>query len=165
MNKPTPLRRSLFIVAWLIWMGVMFYFSTKTWGGAATKSWLDQLLTLYVPPVRELMTTADLGQLNFIIRKLAHFTEYAVLTTLGYWGWVKAMGRSPQQSLQIALFISILFAMTDEFHQRFVPGRTSLITDVLIDCLGASLAALALRQWVVMAHPPSLEPSSDEAKL
>lgn len=138
----------------------MFYFSTKTWGGAATKSWLDQLLTLYVPPVRELMTTADLGQLNFIIRKLAHFTEYAVLTTLGYWGWAKGMGRLPQQSIQIALFISILFALTDEFHQRFVPGRTSLVTDVLIDCLGASLAALVLRQWVVMANPPTTGASS-----
>ena len=101
------------------------------------------------------MTTSDLGQLNFIIRKLAHFTEYAVLTTLGYWGWVKGIGRSPQQSLQIALFVSILFAMTDEVHQRFVPGRTSLVTDVLIDCLGASLAALALRQWVVAARTPS----------
>ena len=138
----------------------MFYFSTKTWGSAATKSWLDQLLMLYVPPVRALMTTADLGQLNFIIRKLAHFTEYAVLTTLGYWGWVKGMGRSPQQSLQIALLISILFAITDEFHQRFVPGRTSLVTDVLIDCFGASLAALALRQWVVMAHISTADASS-----
>jgi VanZ family protein len=152
LNEPTPpLRRSLFVGIWLIWMGVMFYFSTKTWGGAATKSWLDQLLTLYLPPVRELMTASDVGQLNFIVRKLAHFTEYAVLTTLGYWGWVKGIGRSPQQSLQITLLVSILFALTDEFHQRFVPGRTSLVTDVLIDCLGASLAALALRQWVVRA--------------
>lgn len=160
MNEPTPLRRSLFFVVWLIWMGVMFYFSTKTWGGAATKSWLDRLLTLYVPSVRELMTTADVAQLNFIIRKLAHFTEYAVLTTLGYWGWVKGIGRSPQQSLQLSLLISILFSLTDEFHQRFVPGRTSLVTDVLIDCLGASLAALALRQWVVAAQPSSQRASS-----
>lgn len=129
----------------------MFYFSTQTWGSAATQSWLDQLLTLYFPPIREGITASDLGQLNFIVRKLAHFTEYAVLTTLGYWGWVNGIGRSPQQSLQLALIISILFAISDEFHQRFVPGRTSLITDVLIDCLGASLAALALRQWVVAA--------------
>jgi VanZ family protein len=138
----------------------MFYFSTKTWGGAETNSLLDRLLTFYVPPVREWLSASDLAQLNYILRKIAHFTEYAILTTLGYWGWVKGVGRSPQQSLQITFVISILFAISDEFHQRFVPGRTSLVTDVLIDCFGASLAALALRQWVVAAHAPPTGASS-----
>jgi VanZ family protein len=129
-------------------MGVIFYFSTKGWGGTETKSWLDRLLTLYLPPVRELLTTPDLAQLNFIIRKLAHFTEYAILTALGYWGWFKGVGRSPQQALRIALFASILFAISDEFHQLLVPGRTSLLTDVFIDTLGASVSALVIRQRV-----------------
>jgi VanZ family protein len=149
LHEPTPLRRSLLLGIWLIWMGVIFYFSTKTWGGAETKSWLDRLLTVYVLPVRELMTPSDLGQLNFIVRKLAHFTEYAILTTLGYWGWAKSLGQSPHIALRIALTVSILFAISDEFHQRFVPGRTSLLTDVLIDCCGAMVAAFILRQWVV----------------
>jgi VanZ family protein len=147
LNEPTPLRRSFFLVTWLIWMGIIFYFSTKTWGGAETQSSLDQILTLYIPSVRELLSISELGHLNFAIRKLAHFTEYAILTLLGYWGWSKSLVYSPQQSLRIALTVSILFAISDEFHQLFVPGRTSLYTDVLIDCLGASLSALAIRQW------------------
>jgi VanZ family protein len=151
LNEPTPLRRSLLLGAWLVWMGIMFYFSTKTWGGAATKSLLDRLLTLYAPPVREFLTAADIAQINYVLRKLAHFTEYAILTVLGYWAWAKGVGRSPQQSLQIAFAVSILFAISDEFHQRFVPGRTSLMTDVLIDGLGASVAAFAIQQWVVAA--------------
>lgn len=149
MNGSTLLRRGLLVGVWLLWMGVMFYFSTKSWGGAETKSWLDRLLTLYLPPVRELMTAADLAQLNFVIRKLAHFTEYAILTALGYWGWFKGIGRSPQQALYIALLSSVLFATSDELHQLFVPGRTSLFTDVLIDCLGASASALVIQKWIV----------------
>ncbi len=148
LNKPTSLHRSFRLGAWLIWMGVMFYFSTKTWGGAETQSLLDRLLTLYLPSVRELLSASELGHLNFVIRKLAHFTEYAVLTLLGYWGWSKSLGYSSQQAIRIALATSILFAISDEFHQLFVPGRTSLYTDVLIDCLGASLSALAIRQVV-----------------
>ncbi|WP_404790774.1 VanZ family protein [Altericista sp. CCNU0014] len=148
MNETTPLRRSLFLGVWLIWMGIVFYFSTQTWGGAETQSSLDRLLTLYVPSVREMLSTSDLGHLNFAIRKLAHFTEYAILTFLGYWAWSKSLGRAPQQAIRIALAISILFAISDEFHQLFVPGRTSLYTDVLIDCLGASLLALTLQQWI-----------------
>jgi VanZ family protein len=153
LNEPTPLRRGLVIGTWLIWMGVVFFFSTKTWGGAQTQSWLDRLLTLYVPPVRELLTSSNLGELNHIIRKLAHFTEYAILTTLGYWGWLKGLGRSPQTALRITLLISILFAISDEFHQRFVPGRTSLVTDVFVDCFGATVAALILRQWAIGTQP------------
>ena len=157
MNEPTSLRRGLLIGIWLIWMGVVFYFSTKTWGGAETKSWLDRLLTLYLPPVRELLTPSDLGEINHIIRKLAHFTEYAILTTLGYWGWAKGVGKAPQVALRITLAASILFAISDEFHQRFVPGRTSMLTDVFIDCFGAAVAALILRQWVVSKQPESRE--------
>jgi VanZ family protein len=149
VNEPTPLRRGLFFGTWLIWMGVIFFFSTKTWGGAQTQSWLDRLLTLYVPPVRELLTPSLLGELNHIIRKLAHFTEYAILTAVGYWGCLKGLGRSPQIALRITLLASILFAISDEFHQRFVPGRTSLVTDVFVDCFGATVAAFILRQWAI----------------
>jgi VanZ family protein len=153
LNEPTPLRRGFLVGIWLIWMGVIFFFSTKTWGGAQTQSWLDRLLTLYVPPVRELLTPSNLGELNHIIRKLAHFTEYAILTALGYWGWLKGMGRSPHTALHITLLISILFAISDEFHQRFVPGRTSLVTDVFVDCFGATVAAFVLRQWAIGTQP------------
>jgi VanZ family protein len=162
VNEPTPLRRGLFFGTWLIWMGVIFFFSTKTWGGAQTQSWLDRLLTLYVPPVRELLTPSLLGELNHIIRKLAHFTEYAILTAVGYWGCLKGLGRSPQIALRITLLASILFAISDEFHQRFVPGRTSLVTDVFVDCFGATVAAFILRQWAIGTI--GAQPNSEQTK-
>lgn len=37
------------------------------------------------------------------------------------------------------IFICLLYAVTDEFHQSFVPGRTSLASDIIVDFAGASI--------------------------
>ena len=43
--------------------------------------------------------------------------------------------------LLFAIVIAGLYAVSDEFHQSFIPGRTPLISDVAIDTLGAALGA------------------------
>ena len=43
--------------------------------------------------------------------------------------------------------IAILYAITDEIHQSFVPGRTALLSDVVIDSIGAG-AGLLIKQVV-----------------
>lgn len=110
---------------------------------------MDRLLTDYLPPLRAQLSRTDLDTLNYAVRKLAHFTEYAILTTLGYWACLKALNQLPLIALRYGLLVSILFAISDEFHQVFEPGRTSLITDVFIDSLGASTAALLLLKFAV----------------
>jgi VanZ family protein len=135
-------------------MGLIFYFSTQAWGGHKTLAALELLMADYLPLIRDQLSRADLSTLNFAIRKLAHFTEYAILTTLGYWAWFKALNRLPLFAIRYALLGSILFAVSDEFHQAFEPGRTSMGTDVLIDSLGASVAALLLLKFAV--DPQSL---------
>lgn len=69
--------------------------------------------------------------LSLIIRKLAHLTEYAILGLLVY-----NLIHSYNKKTYIALFISILYAITDEMHQYFVPGRSCQITDIMIDTIG-----------------------------
>lgn len=137
------------LVAWLGWMGLVFYLSTRGWGGHETQSFLDELLTDYLPPIRAQLSHTDLDTLNFMVRKLAHFTEYAILTALGYWAWSSTFKQVPLSALRYALLTSILFAISDEWHQSFEPGRTSLLTDVLIDSFGASFAALLLLKFAV----------------
>ncbi|MGB8701996.1 MAG: VanZ family protein [Thermosynechococcaceae cyanobacterium] len=143
MNELSWPQRSLILMAWLGFMGLMFYFSTRSWGGTETRSDLDVLLS-YVPLLREHLSAVDLDRLNYILRKMAHFTEYALLTTLGYFAWSRSLGQSTLPAIRYTLGCSIAFAITDEFHQLFEPGRTSLLTDVLIDSLGASVVALVL---------------------
>ncbi|MTK11783.1 MAG: teicoplanin resistance protein VanZ [Clostridiaceae bacterium] len=75
-------------------------------------------------------------KLNTILRKNAHAFEYLVLAI-----FVAAVlfsfnlkGKSP---IIYIMFICLFYAVTDEFHQMFVPGRSSLVSDVLIDFLGS----------------------------
>jgi VanZ family protein len=145
------MRRSLLLFGWLAWMGLMFYFSTKGWGGQETQSGLEKILSL-VPFIREQFSHADLVQLNVVVRKLAHFTEYAILTLLGYFAWSVSLGQASLQAVRYALLCSIVFAISDEFHQLFEAGRTSLLTDVLIDCSGAALVALVLQRVVLRSQ-------------
>jgi VanZ family protein len=145
------MRRGLLLFGWLAWMGLMFYFSTKGWGGQETQSGLEKLLSL-VPFIRKQFSHVDLAQLNFVVRKIAHFTEYAILTLLGYFAWSVSLGQASLQAVRYALSCSIVFAISDEFHQLFEAGRTSLVTDVLIDCLGASLVALVLQRVVLRSQ-------------
>jgi len=64
-----------------------------------------------------------------------HLFEYAVLAVLLARRSARG-GFSRSQAFSV-LGLSILYAMTDEFHQTFVPGRTGVWTDVVIDGLGA----------------------------
>ncbi len=86
--------------------------------------------------------------LDLILRKLGHFSEYAVLALLFY----HPLQSRPRAAV-IALLLCALFAATDEWHQTFVPGRDGNIRDVLIDSSGAGLALVfrvrfSRGQWI-----------------
>ena len=75
---------------------------------------------------------------TFIVRKGAHFSEYAMLGFLGYL-WlhrVKAGGL-------IAFGAAALYAVTDEIHQSFIPGRSCELRDMLVDSSGALCGVIA----------------------
>jgi VanZ family protein len=68
-----------------------------------------------------------LGTWDLVLRKLAHAAEYAVLGAL----LVRALQREP-----LAILVGSAYAVTDEVHQAFVPGRQGAVVDVLIDAVG-----------------------------
>ena len=85
--------------------------------------------------------------LNFAIFKTLHVIEYAILTALNMYALIKTFPDKKLPTLAIiATTISILYAMSDEYHQTFVPTRTGQARDVLIDAVGIffvySLAAI-----------------------
>jgi VanZ family protein len=78
------------------------------------------------------------------MRKLAHVTEYAILSYF----WFRAFNQggrtwSPRSAVW-ALAFSITYALLDEYHQTFVPSRTASLVDVGIDSLGALTAQVYL---------------------
>lgn len=75
---------------------------------------------------------------DFVLRKLGHMIEYAILALLLSRA-LHAQGLLPQRSRRSAAFLALLYAMLDEYHQTFVPGREGSLRDVLIDALGVGL--------------------------
>ena len=100
----------------LAWMVVIFAFSAQHGGG-------------------------HLPAAEVVLRKLAHVTEYVILTVL----LVRALRRSGSAlAAPVAAVVALAYASSDEWHQSFVPGRTATPRDVAIDCIGIALASLAL---------------------
>ena len=71
--------------------------------------------------------------LHFILRKGAHFTAYLVL------GLLAAYAQEPKRRKEWlwTLIICIVYAVSDEYHQTFIPGRSGELRDVLIDSAGS----------------------------
>ena len=81
-----------------------------------------------------------LGSADLVLRKLAHFAEFAVLGAL----LLRAVGREGA-----AVVLGSIYAATDELHQMFVPGREASPLDWAIDTAGvvAGVVALAWTRW------------------
>ena len=80
-------------------------------------------------------------EMNHYIRKIAHFTVYITLGLLVINGFRRS-GLKEAKYYSFAIVICILYAISDEFHQSFVPGRGLSVFDVLIDSSGAIMGVL-----------------------
>lgn len=81
---------------------------------------------------------------DFILRKIAHILEYAILTFLLLRAF-SAHGGLQQKSGQLLIFsiiFALFYALTDEYHQTFVIGRQGTLKDVGIDSIGILIMGL-----------------------
>lgn len=78
------------------------------------------------------------------VRKFAHASEFFVLALLFINLIYQSKGKVKWQYLLVTILFCFLYACTDEFHQRFIVGRTSRFTDVLIDTCGALIAVVGV---------------------
>lgn len=130
------MKKYLKFVPVVLWMIMIFYFSSKP----AFVSEKDSRLIIQIFQFLGLDINSLLGTLaDFAVRKVAHFSEYFILCLL----WFNLLyGRYELRKAALYSIAAVfLYACTDEFHQLFVPGRAGRFTDVLIDTSGGSLAA------------------------
>ena len=132
-------------------MAVIFLGSTDMLSAAHTSRFLVPLLRWFDPQI----SLAELNAIQFGIRKLAHLTEYTILAAL-LWRALRG-GTRWQVKMSILFFVAwiacAIFAAGDEFHQSFVPSRTSSPIDVMIDVTGA-LIGLAICLAFSMQRKP-----------
>ena len=91
----------------------------------------------------------DAETVSFIVRKLAHFTEYLILGIFLALDTRDIADRRHEETGSafiwfIPFCIGTLYAATDEFHQSFVPGRSCELRDVMIDSAGVAVGVLIL---------------------
>lgn len=124
-----------FLIPAIIWMLFIFTMS-HTIGTVSSQqsNFIADIIAQYLK--------IDYNLLTFIIRKTAHMSEYAILLLLLYFGITKI--NIYKYSLSISLFITFIYACSDEIHQLFIPGRSGQFTDVLIDTSGALIMLLLI---------------------
>jgi VanZ family protein len=98
-------------IAPLAWMGLIFYLSSRSAVGPDLPEWT---------------------------RPVAHFCLYAMLAALWLFALAPVLGL--RGAIAAAAAISFLYAVSDEVHQSYVPGRDSDPVDVLVDCCGIAFA-------------------------
>ena len=123
----------------LLWMTVIFSASADTGSSQRSSRLIEPFVRWLFPGVSEPVVEAVV----FYVRKCAHVTEYAILALLLWRALRKPVpnDRRPWSRAQIALVMGIvvIYATSDELHQRFVPNRQGTFHDVLIDTTGAAL--------------------------
>lgn len=123
--------------AMIAWMALIFSFSAQTGEQSSQSSGLIEQLLSHFSFIPDQIFGLDI---QFIIRKTAHFSEYFMLYLLIF--NVVNEYQARKQSLGFSIIGVFLYACSDEIHQAFVPNRACLFTDVLIDTAGGTLAMI-----------------------
>lgn len=122
----------------ILWMIVIFCFSHQS---ASQSSNLSGGVLGYVTDIikNNLNIAINEDLLHTVIRKGAHFTEYLILAVFVMFGLRKNNVSKPVMK---CILICAFYAMTDEFHQLFVEGRSGRVFDVMVDTSGAAVGSI-----------------------
>lgn len=121
--------------------------STDTFSSAHTSGWLRHVVEATFGP----MTQARWDVVHHHIRKAGHFTGYGMVGLAWLRAWLLTWRPLLQRrgatlwrafSVVMALLCTLVVACTDELHQTFLPSRTGMVSDALLDTTGAAAAAL-----------------------
>ena len=126
----------------LIWLVFISIASTSSFSSDNTSVILRPIILWFFPNLSE----ERLATIHFLTRKLAHFSEYAILALLSR----RALISSSREFLRRHWFVLtavlvIVYSLFDEFHQSFVPSRTPSLYDSCIDTAGGLTVLLIFK--------------------
>ncbi len=132
-------RKLTTVLCWIavaLCMGVIFYFSAQT--GDTSQGTSDELAFFLNIPFG-----------SFIVRKGAHFLEFAGLAVLIFNALHSTCGNFRPY---LSFVITAAYAATDEIHQLFVEGRACRFFDWLVDCSGAAAALIFISFLIILSR-------------
>jgi VanZ family protein len=163
--SPSPpsyarLRAALSWLLTLFWAGLIYQLSSEVYGASLT-GWL---LELGLDFLHISVTPQTFEGLHFLLRKSAHASEYAIFAALIYHSLEVRRPRGWRVKPALwAVLAAGLYALTDEYHQSFVPGRTASLIDCGIDTGGAALGVLLVYADAWFLHAAANRPAADSA--
>lgn len=123
------MKKKINLILIIIWMIFIFVMSSFNANDSANQS------NIIAHFLSQLFNINNLELLSLIVRKLAHFSEYLILGILIYNYCLR---------FDLSVLICLFYAISDEIHQIFTPGRSCQIMDVIIDLLGAICGIIIL---------------------
>lgn len=140
-------KRIIFTILILLNCITIFYFSNQIADNSGKQSArVVEIVLKLIPPINNMQepdrTTVIETVVTPIVRKMAHFSIYTMLgiLTMNYMSTIEE--KKISKKAIYALVFCALYAVTDEFHQFFIPGRSAEIRDVCIDSSGALMGIL-----------------------
>jgi VanZ family protein len=127
------------------WACFVLFASSASFSASNTSRIIRPLLLWLFPNISE----GSLDYIHFLVRKTAHFSEYALLALLA----ARAFRTSHREKLKrlwwLAAFALVAcVALLDEYHQSFLPSRTGTIYDSLLDMTGGATALACAALWL-----------------
>lgn len=119
-------KKIISIILVILWMGLIFKMSSYNGIDSGNQS------GFIVNFIANIFNINNLDIISFIVRKIAHLSEYLILGIL-----VHNLIKNYNKKTFIAILICIIYAISDEIHQIFVPGREFKLLDICIDSLGS----------------------------
>lgn len=124
-------KKKISIILMIIWMAFIFIMSSFDSAESGSQS------NIIVNIIANIFKINNYEVISFIVRKIAHFMEYLILGIL-----VTNVFNVHGKKQYISIIVCIIYAISDEIHQLFVPGRSCQIFDMFIDSLGSSTGTL-----------------------
>ena len=138
------MKKILIIISWVLvigWMALLFTMSSKVReeSNDLSKGITEKIVQVVKKVYPEF--EVDIHRLNHIIRKNAHFFGYLLLGVLASLV-LRLNGFKGFKLFVVSLVFCVLYAISDEIHQHFVPGRGPQVRDVLIDSAGSTVGII-----------------------
>lgn len=129
----------------ILWIGIIFFLSSSQGSMSETSRIIRPILEFLFPGA----SPETISFYHGVIRKFAHFAEYAVLGFLAFRASLRS--RFQDRPFVASILLALAIAVIDETGQSFSAERTGSVVDVLIDVAGACCAIAIV--WLVGKRP------------
>lgn len=108
------------------------------------------MIVIFLFSTRQKVAISDSYAVSFLFFKTLHLIEYTFLYVVSYRAFLNS-GIQKKWAFMYAWILTVLYAITDEIHQLFVPTREGKLRDVIIDAIGGGIGWIILVQLLPKA--------------